>query len=89
MNNQTVAYYRRIDVYEKVDDCTIAIYVCFELLGLGYTVQNANYIVNGQAHPADFENQYRELFLDVPPAERLSLSKTLEEALQLFKEAFN
>jgi hypothetical protein len=83
--------YRRIDVYERQADGTIAVYVCFEIVGTTtYVVQSMDYI--DVASPAERVTSHCRqgyaLFQEVLPDERMKACSTLAEAIKQFKDRF-
>jgi hypothetical protein len=84
-------YYKKIDVWKKIDDKCVVRFRCYELIGEGeFCVQSADYfyypISNEQLIKS--ENQQLELFLDIDPTERSETFSTLEEAILAHEAEF-
>lgn len=82
--------YRYIPVWRR-ESKAVALYRCFEVVGVGFSVQSKDYFSPGrhEDQSAQLERQFVELLFEQAPEERSGVHPSLEAAIQAFEEDFD
>jgi hypothetical protein len=81
--------YRYVPVWKRTAD-GLVLYRCFEVVGLGYTVQSKDFFGAGRliTNTAHLESQFLELLWEQAPEERSKVKPTIQDAVESFDAYF-